>query len=143
MSGPTADSLLLLIISELLTEEMSQELPQNAKPQASLLISKVYFYMNIQDEAVEFALQAGSAFQAEPEGEYRETIIGQLTEHIIFMIYVDMLAGCLDRAIKQTQKGEKIDPKLSSIVDSVLRSSTGENGKLVGPLIPLLLFCIS
>lgn len=34
--------------------------------------------MNIQDEAVEFALLAGAAFQAEPEGEYRETIIGEL-----------------------------------------------------------------
>ena len=101
--------------SELLTDEMSQELPNNAKPLASLLISKVYFYMNIQEEAVEFALSAGSAFQQEPEGEYRETII----------------AGCLDRAIQQTSAGEPIDPKLSAIVDSVLRSGSSENGKLV------------
>jgi len=40
-------------------------------------------------------------------------------------------AGCLDRAIKQTSRGEKLDPKLSAIVDSVLRSSSNENGKLV------------
>ena len=66
-----------LIVRELLTDEMSTELPQTAKPQAALLISKVYFYMNIQEEAVEFALLAGSAFQQEQEGEYRETIIGK------------------------------------------------------------------
>ncbi len=100
---------------ELLTDEMSSELPNNAKPLASLLISKVYFYMNIQDEAVEFALSAGSAFQQEPEGEYRETII----------------AGCLDRAIQQTAAGETMSPKLSAIVDGVLRSGSSENGKLV------------
>ena len=66
-----------LIFRELLTDEMSSELPSTAKPQAALLISKVYFYMNIQEEAVEFALLAGVAFQQELEGEYRETIIGK------------------------------------------------------------------
>lgn len=30
------------------------------------------------DEAVEFALRAGKAFEKEPAGEYRETIIGEL-----------------------------------------------------------------
>jgi len=61
---------------------MSSELPSTAKPQAALLISKVYFYMNIQEEAVEFALLAESAFQQEPEGEYRETIIGESASNI-------------------------------------------------------------
>lgn len=43
----------------------------------------------------------------------------------------DVVAGCLDRAIIQISKGETIDPSLWAIVDGVLRSSSGENGKLV------------
>ncbi|WWC92551.1 uncharacterized protein L201_007510 [Kwoniella dendrophila CBS 6074] len=99
---------------ELLADPMSKELPPDSRPQAALLISKIYFYMGYLDEAVEFALKAGTSFEKEKEGEFRETII----------------SGCLDRAIEQTSKGEKIDPALSNIVDSVLRSTSGENGKL-------------
>ncbi|WWD07181.1 hypothetical protein V865_005278 [Kwoniella europaea PYCC6329] len=99
---------------ELLADPMSKELPSESRPQAALLISKIYYYMGYLDEAVEFALKAGGAFEKEKEGEFRETII----------------SGCLDRAIEQTSRGEKIDTALSNIVDSVLRSTSGENGKL-------------
>lgn len=44
---------------------------------------------------------------------------------------VGFVAGCLDQAIDKTQKGEDIPADLQSIVDSVLRSSSGENAKLV------------
>lgn len=44
---------------------------------------------------------------------------------------VGFVAGCLDQAIDKTQRGEDIPADLQSIVDSVLRSSTGENAKLV------------
>ncbi|WWD20908.1 hypothetical protein CI109_105386 [Kwoniella shandongensis] len=100
---------------ELLADPVSKELPTDNRPYAALLISKIYFYMGYLDEAVEFALKAGVAFEKEQSGgEFRETII----------------AGCLDRAIDQTNRGEKIDPNLGQIVDSVLRSTSGENGKL-------------
>ncbi|AFR98402.2 26S proteasome regulatory subunit N2 [Cryptococcus neoformans C23] len=99
---------------ELLADPLSKELAPENRPFAALLISKIYFYMGFQDEAVEFALKAGVAFGKESEGEYRETII----------------AGCLDQAIDKTQRGEDIPADLQSIVDSVLRSSTGENAKL-------------
>ena len=52
------------------------------------------------------------------------------------MIYTnsEVLAGCLDRAIMQTTAGEAIDPSLATIVDGVMRGSSGENGKLVSYL---------
>jgi 26S proteasome regulatory subunit N2 len=56
---------------------MSKELSAESRPLAALLISKTYFYIGEMSEAVEFALKAGSAFEKEPAGEYRETIIGQ------------------------------------------------------------------
>ncbi|TYJ57313.1 hypothetical protein B9479_002046 [Cryptococcus floricola] len=99
---------------ELLADPLSKELSTENRPFAALLISKIYFYMGFQDEAVEFALKAGSAFEKESEGEYKETII----------------SGCLDQAIEMTQRGEKIPVDLQNIVDAVLRGSSGENGKL-------------
>lgn len=51
--------------------------PEHAE-YAALLCSKVYFYIGYYDEAVSFALKAGQAFGKEPQGEYKETIIGEL-----------------------------------------------------------------
>jgi 26S proteasome regulatory subunit N2 len=42
------------------------------------LLSKIYHYIGQDDEAVEFALRAGPAFEKEVQGEYRDTIIGEL-----------------------------------------------------------------
>lgn len=67
---------------ELLADPLSKELAPDDRPFAALLISKIYFYMGFQDEAVEFALKAGVAFEKEPEGEYRETIIG--SSYLVF-----------------------------------------------------------
>jgi 26S proteasome regulatory subunit N2 len=40
-------------------------------------LSKIYHYIGQDEEAVEFALRAGSAFEKEIQGEYRDTIIGE------------------------------------------------------------------
>lgn len=42
------------------------------------MVSKVYFYIGELEEAVEFALKAGAAFEREQTGEFRETIICEL-----------------------------------------------------------------
>jgi 26S proteasome regulatory subunit N2 len=100
---------------------------------AALLVSKVYFYIGYYDEAVTFALQAGGRFEDEPSGEYKETIIGELPDfHCMRMQQeADAVAGCLDRAITMTNRGEKVEGGLHAVVDGVMRSSTGDNGKLV------------
>lgn len=63
-------------VSELLADPDSSELPAEHRPYAALLLSKLYHYIGQDDEAVEFALQAGEAFERELPGEYRDTIIG-------------------------------------------------------------------
>jgi 26S proteasome regulatory subunit N2 len=102
---------------------------------AALLVSKVYFYIGYYDEAVTFALQAGGRFEDEPSGEYKETIIGELLpfppRRKDAKQQADSAAGCLDRAITMTNRGEKVEGGLHAVVDGVMRSSTGDNGKLV------------
>lgn len=61
--------------SELLADPDANELPSEHQPYAALLLSKLYHYIGQYDEAVEFALRAGEAFEREQPGEYRETII--------------------------------------------------------------------
>lgn len=40
-------------------------------------------------------------------------------------------AGCIDRAIAETAKGEKLSPELQRVVDAVLKNDIGGDGKLV------------
>lgn len=57
----------------------SDDLTKSARHNAALLASKVYYFLGEYDEALSFALGAGSAFQAEARahgtGEYVETVI--------------------------------------------------------------------
>ena len=54
-------------------------LPQEAHDSAALLASKVYYYLGEYDEALSFALGAGSAFVADSRNpgaeEYVETVV--------------------------------------------------------------------
>ena len=61
----------------------SDELPQDARDAAALLASKVYYHLGEYDEALSFALNAGSAFETEGvtpgAEEYVETVICAFT----------------------------------------------------------------
>ncbi len=65
------------IYSESLYE--NDELPKDARDQAALLASKVYYYLGEYDDALAFALGAGKAFNDEARTtgseEYVETIV--------------------------------------------------------------------
>ncbi|WOO82563.1 26S proteasome non-ATPase regulatory subunit 1 A [Vanrija pseudolonga] len=99
---------------ESLADPQVSELPAEARPLAALLCSKVFFYLGERDEAVEFALRASAAFEKEPYGEFKETII----------------AGCVDRAIADTNAGNKVDSRLEEIVDGVIRQGSSDGAKL-------------
>ena len=64
-------------LSEALYE--NEEFPRNARDVAALVASKVYYFLGEYNEALSFALGAGSAFQAELRApgseEYIETIV--------------------------------------------------------------------
>ena len=62
-----------------------ESIPQEVRDSAALLASKVYYYLGEYDEALSFALSAGSALEAEGRTpgaeEYVETIICTQTRH--------------------------------------------------------------
>ena len=63
-------------------------LPQEARDSAALLASKVYYYLGEYDEALSFALGAGSAFEHDSRvpgaEEYVETVVCELyTPHML------------------------------------------------------------
>jgi hypothetical protein len=72
--------------SETLSE--SQELSSQARETAALVASKVYYYLGQYEDALSFALRAGSSFEAERKlessGEYVETIVCEyvLAQHL-------------------------------------------------------------
>lgn len=57
----------------------SSDLPLEARRSAALLASKVYYYLEEYDEALSFALGAGTAFRQDSslpgDDEYVETLI--------------------------------------------------------------------
>lgn len=103
-----------LTCSESLADPQSSQLPAESRSLASLLCSKTFFYLGERDEAVEFALRAGPAFSNLPYDEFKETII----------------AGCIDRAIDDTEAGRTVDTRLEEIVDGVIRSGSSDGAKL-------------
>jgi hypothetical protein len=70
----------ILLYREALYE--ADDLSKAARDSAALLASKVYYYLGEYDEALSFALGAGSAFEAESRvwgaEEYVETVVCEL-----------------------------------------------------------------
>lgn len=67
------------LFSEALSEPSSHLSPES-RNLASLLCSKIYFYLGAINDAVNAALNAGEAFTRDSSpgtGEYKETIIGE------------------------------------------------------------------
>ena len=80
--------LLYILDSEALYE--TDELNREARDSAALLASKVYYYLGEYDEALSFALGAGSAFENDPRGpgseEYVETIVCEWLAHLAHQV---------------------------------------------------------
>ncbi|KAH7910870.1 26S proteasome regulatory complex non-ATPase subcomplex Rpn2 Psmd1 subunit [Hygrophoropsis aurantiaca] len=90
----------------------ADDLPKEARDSAALLASKVYYFLGEYDEALSFALGAGSAFQAESRtqgaGEYIETVISKAIDRYIQL-----------RTDESSSKQAKIDPRLQTIIESI------------------------
>lgn len=107
---------------EALSESTSPLSPES-RQLASLLASKLYFYLGSLDEAVDAALSAGQAFNRQTSSvtglkqasvkEYQETVTAQ----------------CLDRAIAQSSTGELEDERLKRVVENVLEASMSQQEK--------------
>ncbi|KAG2044951.1 26S proteasome regulatory complex non-ATPase subcomplex Rpn2/Psmd1 subunit [Suillus americanus] len=90
----------------------SDDLPKPARHNAALLASKVYYFLGEYDEALSFALGAGSAFQAEARahgaGEYVETVISNAIDRYVTL-----------RTEEPSGSSMKIDARLQAIIESI------------------------
>ncbi|KAM5543956.1 hypothetical protein V8D89_002573 [Ganoderma adspersum] len=88
------------------------DLSQGAHDSAALLASKVYYYLGKYNEALSFALGAGSTFENDPCGpgseEYVETIVSKVIDR-----YISSWAA--------EQGDGKIDPRLQGIIEGIFR----------------------
>ncbi|KAG1796206.1 hypothetical protein EV424DRAFT_1547135 [Suillus variegatus] len=106
---------LSILTSEFILRESlyeSDDLPKAARHNAALLASKVYYFLGEYDEALSFALGAGSAFQAEARahgaGEYVETVISNAIDRYVTL-----------RTEEPSGSSTKIDARLQAIIESI------------------------
>ncbi|XP_006454699.1 hypothetical protein AGABI2DRAFT_182674 [Agaricus bisporus var. bisporus H97] len=104
------------------------DLPKDARDQAALLASKVYYYLGEYDDALSFALGAGNAFNEESRTpgseEYIETIVSKAIDR-----YIELRSEEHSGLSK-----EKIDSRLQLIIEGIFKRciSEGEFKQAIG-----------
>jgi 26S proteasome regulatory subunit N2 len=104
----------------------SDDLPKEARDAAALLASKVYYFLGEYDEALSFALGAGSAFEAESRAygaeEYVETVVSKAIDRYILL------------SSEESSEKQNIDPRLKYIIESIFKRciEEGEYKQAVG-----------
>lgn len=109
----------------------STELSKSARDSAALLASKVYYFLGEYDEALSFALGAGSAFEAESRAygaeEFVETVICKWSSiRASSGKLIIAIAKAIDRYIQLRSeetpgKHLKIDPRLQGIIEGIFK----------------------
>jgi 26S proteasome regulatory subunit N2 len=130
----------------------SPDLPIEARNSAALLASKVYYYLEEYDEALTFALGAGSAFQQDSgipgDEEYIETLTCELYPEIHGLpLNPAISAKAIDRYIEsriEDQSGTqaKVDPRLQDIIEGIF-SQCIQNGEYKQASLSLSSLCVS
>ncbi|GLB36072.1 putative proteasome/cyclosome repeat [Lyophyllum shimeji] len=97
----------------------TDDLPKEARDSAALLASKVYYFLGEYEEALSFALGAGSAFGAEARApgseEFVETVVSKAIDRYI-QARSDERSGIL----------EKMDPRLQAIIETIFARCIAE-----------------
>ncbi|CAG7847424.1 26S proteasome regulatory subunit RPN2 [Serendipita indica DSM 11827] len=113
-------------ISENLTEiealYEANDLPKEARQLAALIISKVYYYLEEYDEALSFALSAGTTFEREARTigseEYVETVVSRAVDRYIS---ARSNAAVGPDGLPDPKDVSNIDPKLQEIIEGIFR----------------------
>ncbi|TFK77196.1 hypothetical protein BDN72DRAFT_753714 [Pluteus cervinus] len=93
-----------------------ESLPLQTRDAAALLASKVYYFLSEYDEALSFALGAGSAFENETRvpgsEEYVETVISRAIDRYT--------------QLRSEESSEAIDPRLQKIIEGIFARCLAE-----------------
>lgn len=108
----------------------NEKLPKEARDMAALVASKVYYYLAEYDEALSFALGAGSSFEQERSNpgaeEYVETVVSKAIDRYIQL-----------RAAEEAGEPQgKIDPRLATIIEAIFNKclEDGEHKQVMRPV---------
>ncbi|QRV75716.1 26S proteasome regulatory complex, subunit Rpn2/Psmd1 [Ceratobasidium sp. AG-Ba] len=114
-------------ISTIETLSESQELSSQARETAALVASKVYYHLGQYDDALSFALRAGTSFEAERKlpgsEEYVETIVSNAIDRYIDQRVAFVAATDPSALPNSGADSDKIDPRLRAIIERIFTAS--------------------
>ncbi|CAE6441981.1 unnamed protein product [Rhizoctonia solani] len=101
----------------------SSDIQPEARENAALVASKVYYYLGQYDDALSFALRAGNAFETESKqeksGEYSETIVSNAIDRYIAQRVEFVSATDPSTLPNSGADSDKIDPRLRAIIERI------------------------
>lgn len=92
----------------------ADEFPE--KQLAASVASKVFYYLDVTDDALKLALEAGDHFDIYEESQYAETLVSKCID-----IYIDLQMHKVDKKEEDTV----IDPRMEGIVDKKFEQCFG------------------
>ncbi|KAG6731238.1 hypothetical protein I3842_01G119800 [Carya illinoinensis] len=88
-----------------------EEFDQHQRQLAALLVSKVFYYLSELNDALSYALGAGSLFDVSEDSDYVHTLLAKA---------IDEYASLKTKAAESNAESAKVDPRLEAIVERML-----------------------
>ncbi|KAF5452137.1 hypothetical protein F2P56_027170 [Juglans regia] len=88
-----------------------EEFDQHQRQLAALLVSKVFYYLSELNDALSYALGAGSLFDVSEDSDYVHTLLAKA---------IDEYASLKTKAAESNDSAAKVDPRLEAIVERML-----------------------
>ncbi|KAG6726126.1 hypothetical protein I3842_02G065500 [Carya illinoinensis] len=88
-----------------------EEFDQHQRQLAALLVSKVFYYLSELNDALSYALGAGSLFDVSEDSDYVHTLLAKA---------IDEYASLKMKAAESNDSAAKVDPRLEAIVERML-----------------------
>ncbi|GLT55296.1 hypothetical protein SLA2020_284330 [Shorea laevis] len=88
-----------------------EEFDQHQRQLAALLVSKVFYYLSELNDALSYALGAGSLFDVSEDSDYVHTLLAKA---------IDEYASLKTKAAESNDEAGKVDPRLEAIVERML-----------------------
>ncbi|XP_041025904.1 26S proteasome non-ATPase regulatory subunit 1 homolog A-like [Juglans microcarpa x Juglans regia] len=88
-----------------------EEFDQHQRQLAALLVSKVFYYLSELNDALSYALGAGSLFDVSEDSDYVHTLLAKA---------IDEYASLKAKAAESNAESAKVDPRLEAIVERML-----------------------
>ncbi|KAJ6847996.1 26S proteasome non-ATPase regulatory subunit 1-like protein A-like [Iris pallida] len=92
-------------------ESLSEDEEFEQRELASLVVSKVFYYLGELNDSLSYALGAGSLFDVSEDSDYAHTLLAKA---------IDEYASIKSKAATSIKEGNSLDPRLEAIVERML-----------------------